>query len=340
MKLLRLFITLLIVIIGVTAVLSLVMPVNQKLDKTISINAPAETIYATLNKLENIPTWSVWNRFDSSVKYTITGEDGTVGSYSTWAGDPQISGEGKIEITGLQKNKKIELTIEFISPEKGLATSAFLLNEKNGITTVTWTFSRTTPRPWNIFNLMYDMDKQMGKNLEEGLAALQSTVENKKGEPVKKKYRVQTMNFPATTFAIIRQEVQWNEISSFYSTHLPILHAEALKLNASPGTPAGLFYKWDEKNQVTDMAAAIPVSPEITFENKIIQIEKIPASKAVFVNYYGAYNQLASVYQSMDQYLAENNLQQKLPVIEQYIAGPESEKDTANWLTKIVFLVK
>jgi effector-binding domain-containing protein len=38
--------------------------------------------------------------------------------------------------------------------------------------------------------------------------------------------------------------------------------------------------------------------------------------------------------------MTEKNLKQKTPIIEQYISGPANEKDTAKWLTKIVFLVE
>ena len=34
-----------------------------------------------------------------------------------------------------------------------------------------------TPRPWNIFNLFYSLDKQMGKDFEDGLTALKNIIE-------------------------------------------------------------------------------------------------------------------------------------------------------------------
>jgi effector-binding domain-containing protein len=71
-----------------------------------------------------------------------------------------------------------------------------------------------------------------------------------------------------------------------------------------------------------------------------VQATNIPASKAVFVNYYGAYDKISDAYNSIRQYLSDNKLKEKTPSIEQYIAGPSNEKDTTKWLTKIVFLVE
>lgn len=341
MKNLKLLGTLLLFIIGVTAVLSLLMPVKQTIEKTIIINAPATLVYEQLAFLEKFNNWAVWNRQDSTVQHFLSGKDGTVGAITTWKGNPEISGEGKMEITELEENKKIAHSITFLSPKRGQASSSFLLNETNNKTSVTWRFIMETPRPWNIFNLFYSMEKQMGKDFEEGLATLKSIVEKKNGTAVNSTaYIVEPMNFPATTFAIIRQRVKWSDISTYYAQHLPIIDSVVKTAQASPGTPAGLIYEWDEKNQQADIAAAFPVPPKTKIDNAIIQVITMPATKAVFVNYYGAYDKIAAAYTSIDNYLSANKLTQKAPVIEQYITDHSTEKDTSKWLTKIVFPVE
>src|SRR5258705_7649963 len=148
------------------------------------------------------------------------------------------------------------------------------------------------------------------------------------------------MNFPATTFAMIRQQVKWIDLLSFFEEHLPIVYQEAQNANATPGTASGLIYEWDEKNQQADIAAAVPVAAGTKIDNPIVQATNIPASKAVFVNYSGAYDKLPDAYNSIRQYLSDNKLKAKIPSIEQYFAGPANEKDTSKWLTKIVFLVE
>lgn len=341
MKSLRLIFFFLLALFVVTAGLSLILPVSQKIEKTITINAPANTVYEHLAKLDNFNKWSVWNQQDSTVKHTLSGTDGTVGAISSWTGSPEISGDGKMEITLLEPGKKVGHHITFIRPQKRKADAFFTLNEINGVTSVTWSFELATPRPWNIFNLFYSMDKQMGSDFENGLKALKTTIEKisvvAKSD---KKYAVIPMNFPATSYASIRQLVKWPDISSFYSQHISILYSDSVKEKLKPGSPAGLFFEWDEKTQQTDMAAAIPVNTGATFTGNIIRIENIPASKAVYVNYFGAYNKSEAAYKSIEQYLTDNNLKQKSPVIEQYITDPAIEKDTTKWLTKIIFLVE
>ncbi len=340
MKFLKLIFFFLLAVLAVTAVLSLLMPTNQKVERSITINAPAAVIYQQLTRLENFNKYSVWSQQDSTAKYSMTGTDGTVGAATSWTGDPAISGDGKIEIVSLEENKSIKHKLSFTKPQKGTAESTFTLKESNGTTSVTWNFVLATPRPWNIFNLFYSLDKNMGKDFEEGLATLKTAIEKINGTVPAKMYDVQLMNFPATEFAMIRQQVKWNDLLSFFEEHLPLVYQEAQNANASPGTATGLIYEWDIKNQQADIAVAVPVAAGAMINSPIVHSINVPASKAVFVNFSGAYDKLPDAYNSIHQYLSENKLKEKTPSIEQYFAGPTNEKDTAKWLTKIIFLVE
>ena len=174
----KIFVSFLFFIILVTLGLSFMLPSSQKVERSIVINASASSIYNQLIKLNNFHKFSVWSQQDSSTVYTLAGTDGTKGASSTWKGSPEISGEGKIEITALELNRKVVHKLQFSKPKKGKAESVFILNETNKeTTTVTWTFKMATPRPSNIFNLLYSLDKQMGKDFEDGLKALKTMIE-------------------------------------------------------------------------------------------------------------------------------------------------------------------
>lgn len=180
MKIFRQFIFFIIALIIATAALSFFMPTSQKINRSITINAPAKAIYDEVRLLENFNRVSVWSQQDSTIKYTMTGTDGTIGAFTTWTGDPEISGEGKIELTELKSNHTVVHKIHFSKPKKGSAESTFSIIEKDKTsTTVTWYFEVATPRPWNIFNLFFSLDKQMGKDFDTGLTALKLYVEAK-----------------------------------------------------------------------------------------------------------------------------------------------------------------
>jgi effector-binding domain-containing protein len=340
MKMVRLLFFFLLAVLVVVMALTLILPTSQKVERSVVINAPAAVIYQELIKLENFNKYSVWAQQDSAATYTLSGTDGTVGAVSSWSGHPEISGDGKIEITALEENKSVTHQLHFTRPKEGNASSVFSLMENNGLTTVTWNFALATPRPWNIFNLFYSMDKEMGKDFEYGLSALKKAIESTNGIANTTTYEVNRMDFPATTFAVIRQKINWNDIQPFFAEHLPIIYKEALKANASPGTAAGLFYTWDEKNQQTDLAAAFPVNKDSRINNNIINLTGIPASKAIYVNYFGDYDKAAGAINNLNTFINTKKLKQKYPIIWQYITDPALEKDTAKWLTKIVYLIE
>jgi hypothetical protein len=185
MKFGRLLLFFLLAVIVTTAVLSFMLPTSQKIERSVVLNAPATIIYGQLIKLENFNKFSVWSQQDSTAVYTLSGTDGTVGACSSWKGSPEISGEGKIEITALEPNRKVIHKLQFSQPRKGKAESVFSLNETNkATTTVTWTFNMATPRPWNIFNLLFSLDKEMGKDFEDGLKAMKTMIELSNKDPL------------------------------------------------------------------------------------------------------------------------------------------------------------
>jgi effector-binding domain-containing protein len=339
MKVLKTIGILFLIVFAIATILSIVMPTSQRIERSILIDAKAPVVYDYLSRLSNFNKWSVWNQNDSTIRNTITGTDGTLGAFNTWVGDPGLSGEGKMTITQLEINEEIKHDITFLKPREMNAKSEFNLVEVNGQTKVTWTFDLATPRPWNIFNLFSNIGKRMGKDFENGLFNLKALIEkNTVASASMHTYEVMPLNFPATSYISYRQQVSADDRSSFYASHFPRLYVEAVKLNATPGSPSCLFYDWN--NSGGDIAAGIPVSPGTSSESDSVQVIDLPGSKAVYVDYYGAYHRTADAYNSIDRYLESNGLKKKLPVIEQYITDPAVEKDTAKWLTRIIFLVE
>ena len=340
MRFLKLTGILLLIAFGIGTIISLILPDKQRIERTIEINAPVTIIYQHLKKLENVEDWAIWQTRDSLVKTTISGTDGTPGSSMKWSGNPSISGTGEIAIASLRENEKITHNIVFVSPKKGNAESEFMFTEKNGRTVLHWEFDMATPRPKNIFNLFSSLDKTMGPDFEQGLRSIKAVIEKSNSVAAKTaSYDVKQMNFASTTFATIRQKIRQADIGSFYSVHLPEIYTATLKEKITPGMPAGLIYSWETLNQETDYAVGVVVPENSQLTGPLVQAIEIPASKAIYADYFGAYDNLKDAYNSLEQYLAANKLKRKLPIIEFYLTKPAST-DTGNWHTQVIFLVE
>lgn len=289
-------------------------------------------VYEKLKTLEFFNQFSVWGKRDSSVVNTISGNDGQIGSVSHWNGDPRISGKGTVRLSALEPGRKVEQAIEFMEPKKGRAQSIFTLSEKDRMTTVTWRFVMRTPRPWNIFNLFFSLEKQVGPDFDESLATLKQLVDGTETK-ANKETAVKLLDFPATDYAVIRQKVNWPDIMAFYSRHWEMLSVELQSIHLTPSNKTGLVFEWDEKNRTAVLGAAIPVPAGTSIDNPIISIESMPASKAIYLDHTGPGDRVFENFPSLQKYLNDNGLKEIGPRIIQFARGNDST------VTRMIFLV-
>jgi effector-binding domain-containing protein/uncharacterized protein YndB with AHSA1/START domain len=341
MKVVKMLGVLVLVVIAIVMILMLILPTRQVVTKSIMINAAPADVYEYLSKLDNFNKWAIWNNSDSTTRHNITGKDGTPGATSTWLGEN--AGEGKIEITSLEINQEIEHKITFIQPKHRNAKSEFDLEPMAGNRTkVTWTFEIATPRPGNIFNLLSNLEARMGSAFEDGLKNLKAALESSNTASASKTvaYEIEQLNFPGAEYAVYRQDkVNWMDIPVFFSQYRPRVLDEATKANGNPKTATGLFYSWDDLNQQTDVAAAFEINSTITMANDSFSVVSLPASKAIYIDYYGDPSKTQEAYKQIDEYVKTNELKKKSPVIEQYLSGTDGNTDMSKWKTRIILLV-
>jgi effector-binding domain-containing protein len=100
------------------------------------------------------------------------------------------------------------------------------------------------------------------------------------------------------------------DFTQAYATIAKALSEKKLK---PAGGPVGLYFTYDEQNQLTDMAAAVAVKGKV--ESEEISMFSIPAGKTYVIDYYGPYEKSANAYKALDLYLHEW-FEHKAPVIE------------------------
>lgn len=329
-------------IIGVLAALFLILlfaaPSQLHVERSIMVNAPANVVWDYLVKFENFNKWSTWRKADTAAVFTISGTDGSTGSSTSWKG-PKI-GEGKLENISLDPYKQVKQQISFFKPFTSVADVFFVLEETEGKTKVTWAFDANYTRPQNIMGMF--MKGALEKDFQQGLDNMKAMIEagNGKAQPgAISSWEVKETDFPAAIYAAIRKEVKISAIDTFLGNSLPGIYEEITAAGFPPGTPTGLIYSWNEEQQVTSMAAGIAV-PADARAGKTYTLLKVPASKAVYVDFYGAYEKTQEAHHAIDQYLTGKHLKHKWPILEQYITDPAAEQDTSKWLTKVIYFLE
>jgi hypothetical protein len=169
-----------LIVLLVTAVVILAFSVSgdYKVEREVTINRPKADVFAYVKKLKNQNTWGPWFKKDPAMKQEYKGEDGYIGFVSAWKSENPEVGEGEQEIKSIVDGSRLDTELRFIKPFAS-TNQAYVTTEATGdsSTRVRWGFTGTMPRPMNLMLLMMDMDKEVGKDFEEGLANLKTILE-------------------------------------------------------------------------------------------------------------------------------------------------------------------
>lgn len=339
MKALKTIGILLVLLIVLALIASLILPKNMNVERSITINAPADVVWKHISSHEAFDAWSPWNKLDSNMTKEIIGEDGTVGAIWKWTSEHKQVGNGEQEFTILNRDSgMVETELRF----EGMGTSKSYRNMSEGDdgVTVTWGFNNDNIGiPTNLFMFVFGVEKQMNKQFDQGLNDLKEICENDKPtgpEKPEKEYDVSEASFPATNYLGKKQIVKWADMKAHFETHMPAM--AGLAKEAMAGAPSALYYSWDEENEQAEMTAAIPVAgSEAMGDYDLISVD---SSKCLQIDYFGAYEGGEAAHIWMNYYIATNGYEMTSPVIEQYMNDPMEETDTAKWHTRIIYLVK
>ncbi len=168
------------IIIGFLAILvllALIAPKNYQVHRSIVINKPLPEVFQYLKHIKNQDNWSPWKKKDPNMKQEFVGNDGEVGFIAKWDGNKEV-GLGEQEIMNIVENDRLEARLRFFKPWKSESDAVTRVEEVEGEQTkVTWGFSGINKVPANIFMMLYNVDKHVGKDFEEGLASLKDILE-------------------------------------------------------------------------------------------------------------------------------------------------------------------
>ena len=148
--------------------------------RSVTINAPADQVYGHIVDFHNWGAWSPWDEMDPSMEKSYSGADAGVGTKYAWSGNRKV-GQGSMEITGAEEPSRIEIALEFLKPFRASNTTLFSLDPAGEATDVTWTMTGRKTFMTRVMGIFKSMDSMVGPDFEKGLARLKSTVEAQGG---------------------------------------------------------------------------------------------------------------------------------------------------------------
>lgn len=170
------------VLLGLVLVLSLVafvLPAEQRVERSVVIDQPAERIWALI---EDPPAWNLWSPwYERDPEMKITYEGAPRGQGARWSWESGELGNGNMQIVRADEPRELNYVMAFDG--MGSARGQFILEPADGGTRVAWSFvSDAGYNPiarW--FGLM--LDRWVGADFEKGLANMQRTLSNKNEQP-------------------------------------------------------------------------------------------------------------------------------------------------------------
>ncbi|MFI5314719.1 MAG: SRPBCC family protein [Myxococcota bacterium] len=176
MRILRTIALGLAVAVGALALFIATRPAEFKIERSATIAAPPDAVFALVNDFHQWDAWSPYAHLDPSMKTSYTGATSGVGAAYGWSGDDKV-GEGKMTILDSTPGEKIAIELEFMRPmaAKNLATFKFV--PIGGSTQVTWAMEGRNGFMGKAFGLLVNMDQLVGSDFAKGLAALKALAE-------------------------------------------------------------------------------------------------------------------------------------------------------------------
>lgn len=165
-----------VLIAGVLAYAAIAQPDTFHIQRTASIKAPPEKIYAVLNDFQKSMAWSPFEKKDPAMTRKFSGPVNGKGSVYEFKGNKEI-GAGRLEIIESLPAKKVALTLDMYQPFEAKNIVEYTLEPKAGATDVTWAIHGPMTFVSKVMCLFLDMDKMVGKDFEQGLTDLKALVE-------------------------------------------------------------------------------------------------------------------------------------------------------------------
>ena len=171
-------IVIVLVVIAGLLILLAVRPNRFTVQRSIVIAAPAERIYALIADFhaQGWGSWSPWEGIDPNLQRHYTGAESGLGAVYNWEGDNKV-GSGRMEIVRAVSPQRIDIKLDFYKPMKNSTLTEFTIDPDGAGQRVTWRMSGPVPYFARALHLLFNMDKMIGGQFDQGLQTLKTQVE-------------------------------------------------------------------------------------------------------------------------------------------------------------------
>lgn len=165
-----------VALIAALMIFAATLPDTFRVERSASIKAPPEKIYALMNDFHKFGAWSPWEQLDPQMQRSYSGAASGKGAVYAWQGNKEV-GAGRMEIIDAVAPSKVLIKLDFMQPFEAHNTTEYTLRPQGDATTVSWAMFGPTPYIAKVMGIFASMDSMVGRDFEKGLARLKAEAE-------------------------------------------------------------------------------------------------------------------------------------------------------------------
>lgn len=335
MKILKKIGIVLLVIVGLYLLISLFLPGTIKVERSITINAPAAVVFEQINTLKNWKSWSYWDNIDSAMKSEYSGPESGLTAKHSWESTNENVGKGSLTIVESKPDSLVVTELAF----DGMGTSigGWKIKDTVGGVIVTTYMNMDMGLFGRIFpGLM--MDSWLGVDFEKSLAGLKKVAEAQPAKASAPEIKIEATTTQNMIYVSTKKESKFESISEDIGASYGKIGEFMGKNKLEQAGPVFAFYHSYTPESVS-MECGIPVTKMVKGEGDIL-VSEMKAGNAVVAHYYGDYAGTEAAHKLIDEWVKQNNKKVIGSPWEVYITDPVVEKDTMKWLTDVYYPIE
>jgi Polyketide cyclase / dehydrase and lipid transport len=167
---------LLALVVLVVLIYASTKPGQYTISRSVSINAGAEKIHATINTPREFERWSPYSPKDPQMSNTYSGPERGVGARNEFVGNGQV-GSGSVEIIRSTPPSEVVMRLIMIKPFAADNEVTYSIAPQGAACQVTWAMKAKAPFFVKLMSVFINMDKMIGQDFEVGLGKLKVLME-------------------------------------------------------------------------------------------------------------------------------------------------------------------
>lgn len=359
MKFLKITGIIIFALVALFFIVAAFLPKQFHVEQSIVIDRPVEYAFNEINTLRNWENWSPFNEEDPDMVTTYSGPASGLGAISMWISEKQ--GNGSMVISESTPFEKIVTDLDF--GEQGMAAGYFTFSETGGKTTVSWGMDASTSYPIErvVFALMKGM---MEETFMKGLQNLKEQCESiaydinisefvvsahlrhgDKPSPeriaeIKETPHLYVLQLNERWIATIMDSCSMDKMEEVMGNNFGELMPYVMQHHQEDfGNPFTIWHTWDEETMFGSFEAGVSIKSQSPNEGRV-KVRRTKPVKVVAGIHYGPYDQTMYMYEAIQKYLTDHNMEEDGGPIELYVTDPGQEPDPNKWETVIMFQVK